>query len=116
MKPPKVESYCFGEIVISGERHTSDVIIFPDRVMGRWWRKEGHSLATEDLEEVFLAAPEALVIGQGSSGYMSVPAETLREIEKTGIKVIVQKTPEACDTYNRLCEKQKVVAALHLTC
>jgi hypothetical protein len=116
MKPPKIESYRFGEIVINGERHTSDVIIFPDRVRDRWWRKEGHNLATEDLEEVLVAAPEALVIGQGSVGCMSVPAETRQLLEKAGIKVVAQRTSEACDTYNRLREKQKVVAALHLTC
>ncbi|MFQ5852840.1 MAG: Mth938-like domain-containing protein [Candidatus Binatia bacterium] len=116
MKPPKIESYCFGEIVISGEYHRVDILIFPDRIRGQWWRKEGHRLAPEDLEEVLLAPPEVLVIGQGSSGCISVPAETLKRLQDVGIKVVAQRTYEACDTYNRLSEKQKVVASLHLTC
>jgi hypothetical protein len=49
MAVPKIESYRFGEIVIDGQRHSEDVIIYPDRVDAKWWRKEGHSLALTDV-------------------------------------------------------------------
>ena len=47
-----INSYQFGLIVINRRRYTRDVIIFPDRVLDGWWRKEGHRLYVEDLKEV----------------------------------------------------------------
>jgi hypothetical protein len=113
---PKIENYKFGEIVIDGRRYSSDVIVYPDRIDSQWWRKEGHSLEPADVPEVLQAPPEVLVIGQGNPGRMDVPAETRRKLEETGIEVIVEPTTQACDTYNRLRGKRRVVAALHLTC
>ncbi|MCK4885544.1 Mth938-like domain-containing protein [Candidatus Bathyarchaeota archaeon] len=47
---------------------------------------------------------------------MNVPPETVTCIESEGIQLIVQKTAEACKTFNHLIESRTVVAALHLTC
>jgi len=60
--------------------------------------------------------PEVLVVGAGYSGLMMVPPETRRYVESEGIEVIVQKTAEACETFNRLVKSRKAVATLHLTC
>lgn len=114
-----IESYTFGSIVIEGKRYTSDLIVFPDKVMDGWWRKEGHRLSVEDLETVIKAQPkpEILVVGTGYSGLMRVPPEVQRSLEKEGIKLIAQPTQEAAQTFNRLLKHGKrVVAALHLTC
>jgi hypothetical protein len=111
-----IDSYDFGRIVIDGKRYNRDLIIFPDKVQAGWWRKEGHHLHKADLREVLEAKPEVLVIGTGYYGEMTVPAETRKNVESEGIELIVQKTAEACKTFNRLMESRKVVAALHLTC
>lgn len=116
MASPKIDSYKFGEIVIDGRRYSSDVIVYPDRVDSQWWRREGHSLEPADVPEVLQAPPDVLVIGQGNPGRMDVPAETRRRLEEAGIEVLVEPTTRACDTYNRLRGKRRVVAALHLTC
>ena len=58
-----IDSYGFGEIVVDGQRYTSDVIIYPDRVDSSWWRKEGHRLSIEDLEDIVKAKPETLIVG-----------------------------------------------------
>ena len=113
---PKIESYRFGKIVIDGQTHRSDVIVFPDRVQTRWWRKEGHNLDPEDLKDVFQSPPDVLVIGQGAIGRMTVPPETIRRLEEAGMEVLTYNTEEACLTFNRLREARKVAAALHLTC
>lgn len=47
-----IESYEFGAIVISSKKYTSDVIILPERVIDGWWRKEGHKVHIEDLEDI----------------------------------------------------------------
>jgi hypothetical protein len=111
-----IDSYEFGRIVINGKRYDSDLIVFSDKVRSGWWRKEGHRLHVEDLKEVLEVKPEVLVVGTGYSGLMTVPPETRKYIESTGIELMVQKTTEACETFNRLVKSRKVVAALHLTC
>ncbi len=111
-----IDSCQFGQIVISGRKYTSDVIIFPDRVRGDWWRKTGHQLRLEDIAEVIAAKPEVLVVGTGDSGLMKVLPEVQQALEAQGIQLITEATDKACQIYNQLCHSQKVVAALHLTC
>jgi len=113
---PHIESYQFGEIVVDGRRYSKDVIIYPDHVQGDWWREEGHSLAPADIWEVLQSPPDVLVIGQGSAARMDVPDETRRRLQEAGIQVIAEPTEQACETYNQLRAKKRVVAALHLTC
>ena len=111
-----IESYRFGHIVIDGRSYSSDVIIYPDRVEANWWRREGHRLAPKDLEDVVVQGARTLIIGTGSFGLVQVPPETLEYLTSKGFEVIVQKTEDACQTYNRLSEQGAVIAALHLSC
>lgn len=116
MSAPQIEDYRFGHIVIDGESHDQDVIILSDEVQGGWWRKEGHALHREDLDPVFEAKPEVLVVGQGAYGRMKVGREIRRALKDAGIEVVARNTDEACETYNEMREKRKTAAALHLTC
>lgn len=116
MSQPRMKDYRFGYIVINGQEHEKDVIVLPDRVIGGWWRKEGHRLHAGDLEAVFEAAPDTLIVGQGAYGRMQVPEETRHAIEQAGIRLIVKPTGEAVQNYEALRQEEKVAAALHLTC
>jgi len=111
-----INSYQFGLITIDDKNYTSDVIIFPDSVNDSWWRRTGHELCLEDIAEVMAENPEVLIVGTGASGLMQVLPEVKQGVEAQGIKLIMQTTDGACQTYNQLCRSQKVVAALHLTC
>jgi len=114
-----IDSYDFGTIVINGKKYTTDVIVFPDRVRDRWWRKEGHCLHLEDLQEVLdpTIPPEVLVIGTGYSGVMRVPNELVKELSSRRIQVIAQPTKQACQTFEGLLKSGRgVVAVLHITC
>jgi len=111
-----IEHYSFGRIIVNGKEYTRDLIIYPEKIYSNWWRKEGHKLHIEDIKEVLDYGPEILIVGTGYSGLMKVPKEVKEKIEEKGIRLIVQKTKEACETYNRLFKKHKTVAALHLTC
>ena len=112
----KIDSYRFGQIVINGKAHYKDIIILPDRVVEGWWRKEGHALHPQDLEAVFDAAPEALVVGQGASGLMQITTETKQALHDADIELIALPTGKAIETYNRLRNERTTAAALHLTC
>lgn len=113
----KVQAYDFGRIEIDGHAYRSDVIVFPDRVLDHWWRKEGHALHVQDLAAILDAQPEALVLGTGYYGRMTVPEDTRAYLQHRGIDLHVANTAEAVDLFNRLQQEYAcVVAAFHLTC
>jgi hypothetical protein len=112
----KIEHYSFGKITIDGKTFTSDLIIYPNRINHSWWRKEGHLLQIDDLQEVLNEDPEIIVIGTGYSGIMKVNKDVILHFKSRGIKVIVEKTPEAAKIYNELSPLKKTIACLHLTC
>lgn len=112
----RIESYSFGRISIDGKKYTNDLIIFPDRVRDNWWREEGHFLQVQDLKGVFEEKPEVLIIGKGAHGRMNVSQEVKERCKEEGIDLKIEKTGKATTTYNKLRDKKKVVAALHLTC
>ena len=111
-----IDSYRFGEIVVDGHRYTSDVIIYPERADSSWWRKEGHRLQIDDLKDIVAHEPEVLIVGTGDAGVMTIPQETVAYLQQKGIKLISERTAQACQTYNRMSGSGKIIAALHLTC
>jgi len=113
---PHIEAYRFGRITIDGETYTRDLIICPDGIRTDWWRREGHSLRPEDLDAVIGLDPDVLIIGCGRDDRLNVPEETRRWIGQRGIELIELPTGEACDRYNELAGRSRVVAGLHLTC
>lgn len=115
VKDVRIEGYRFGETVIDGKKYTSDVMIFPDRVTS-WWRKQGHAVEIEDLNAAVDTAPEIVIIGTGAYGAVRVLPEVEKFLSSRGVKLIAAPTAEACDRYNRLCAKHRLVAAVHLTC
>ncbi len=116
MKSAEIQGYRFGRMIVNGEVHTNDLILLPERVVGNWWRREGHRLEAGDLQTVFASHPEVLVVGTGAYGLMKVPKEILRALEDAGIQTEVAKTGEAWRLYNNLREKQRTAGAFHLTC
>jgi hypothetical protein len=113
----RISNYEFGKIAIADKIYTSDVIIAPEQVIDSWWRKQGHNLQIEDLDDIVKAKPELLVIGTGYYGRMQVPLETKQYLKEQGIKVLEANTRDAVTEFNELQkEYARIVAALHLTC
>ena len=113
----RIQSYSFGVMKVDGKEYRQDLIIFPNRVRSNWWRKQGHSLAVEDLRDVIEFKPELLIVGTGDSGMMAIPAPTEKALQDAGIEVIAQNTGQACGIFNEQTKKGKnVVGAFHLTC
>jgi hypothetical protein len=114
-----IESYEFGEMVIDGKRYTSDLIIFPERIVDGWWRKEGHKVHIEDLETILGhdPKPELLVLGTGYHGLVEVQIEVRNTLKSREIGLTAQPTKKACQTFNKLLKSNKqIVGAFHLTC
>ncbi len=111
-----VDSYTFGKINIGSQSYTSDIILFPERVFSPWWRKEGHHLCLDDLEEIPFADYEVFIVGTGFFGAMKVGKDVRTFMNENGIRLIVEKTKNAVQTYNDLAHQKNVVGAFHLTC
>lgn len=111
----QLEDYSFGRIVVDGEEHTRDLIVLPGRVVPDWWRRDGHSLALEDLEEVSDELPERLILGCGAHGQLQPPVPVIEALERRGIHVEAVDTAEAVRRYGQ-SDERRTAAALHLTC
>jgi hypothetical protein len=111
----RIEGYRFGRVLVDGEEHTKDVIVLPGRVVGGWWRQDGHSLALEDLEEVLDELPERLIIGTGAYGRMQPDPRALAQLRERDVEVESLPTPDAIERFGQL-DPGRTAAALHLTC
>jgi hypothetical protein len=114
----RIDSYSFGSIRVDGRSYSKDVILLQGRVQSPWWRVAGgHVYAVKDLEDVLAAAPETVILGTGCYGRVEVLEETLTAFAEAGSEIVVERTPEAVECFNRLSsEGRDVAAALHLTC
>jgi hypothetical protein len=112
---PRIGSYSFGRLIVDGREETKDVILLPERVVRSWWRREGHGLVLEDLDDVLDELPERLLIGTGAYGQMQPDPATVETLRARGIEVEVLTTGEAVARYDQL-DPRRTAAALHLTC
>ena len=111
-----ISEYDFGRIVLDGKHYNSDLIILPDRIIANWWRREGHRLAVDDLQEVIGADVEVLVVGTGKFGAIKVPPETVQALQAHGIELEIAPTEQACRIFEELQDQKRTASALHLTC
>jgi hypothetical protein len=112
---PEIDGYGFGRVTIDGREETRDVIVLPERVVRGWWRKEGHGLVLEDLEDVLDELPGCLLVGTGAYGQLRPDPGTLDALRARGVDVEVLPTAEAVRRYSEL-DPRTTAAALHLTC
>jgi hypothetical protein len=113
----RIDSYQFGQIVVDGTSYSSDIIILGDTVQSNWWRKQGHLLSVEDIENIIAAKPSVLIVGCGASGLMKVSEETHQLLQEHNIQLEAHDTSRAVQRFNELRQAgANVAAALHLTC
>jgi hypothetical protein len=110
-----LEQYSFGRIVVDGDEHRRDLIVLPERVVSNWWRRDGHSLAIEDLEDVIDELPEHLVLGCGADSQLKPDPAVLDALRGRGIEVEALPTAEAVQRYGEL-DPARTAGAFHLTC
>ena len=104
-------------MVIDGISYRQDLIIFPNFVRDSWWRAKGHEVTVEDLTEILDRSDVVtIVVGQGDPGLMKMLPEAVVELSAKGLDVIVEGTPRAWKTYNKLSSTNRVIGAFHLTC
>lgn len=112
-----IEEYHFGSIVINGENYNYDIEVRWTSGVLKWWRSESHIIDVEDIKRAIEQNPEVIIIGTGESGIAKVTEKAKEEIKSQGIKLIVDLTDEAVESFNILKKKKvKVIGLFHLTC
>ena len=113
-----IDQYTTGShMTVDGTKHHQDLKIIHGEVKASWWRRQGHRLVTEDIQDILSAKPEVLVIGTGYAGNMRIPGSVRQTIEDHHIKLVHATTADATKTFNRLeAEGKDVAGAFHLTC
>ena len=112
---PAIRDYRFGHVEVDGAEHTRDLIVLPDRVVADWWRRDGHSLVLEDLEEVLDELPERLIVGCGAQGRLQPDPSVVEALRRRGVEMEALPTDAAVERYGEL-DPARTAAALHLTC
>ena len=108
-----VTAYGPGFIEINKVRHTSAVLLAPDRVEP-WAVESFEALDPADFERLRALGPEVALLGTGSRQRFPHPRLS-RALADARIGLEVMTTPAACRTYNILmAEGRKVAAALLL--
>ena len=119
-----INSFEWGRFVINGKPHSAEGegvgkdICLMDGEVRSWHERQGHRLEPHMVETAIRSGKEILVIGNGVRGRIRVPRKTRKAIKAGGIKaLIVEPTPDACATYNRLFRAgEQVVLLAHGTC
>lgn len=112
-----ITDFSFGRIVANGQSCNNDIKIVQGTLVPDWWRKNGHAVEIEDVQDDLDSDPEVLVIGKGQPGYMR-PTDSLRQhLVANGVKLIEEPTARAVETFNRLLKDgRRVAGGFHVGC
>ncbi len=112
-----ISTSSFGSIQVSGEKYTTDILIYPDgRVADNWWRQHGHRLTLADLAPLLAAQPEIIVIGTGVYGRLVPEPGLTSALKARGIDLVADRTDRAAARFNALQASHRTAAGFHLTC
>ena len=100
--------------MINGERHESNLIVMPERILP-WEAACFDALAETDFQVFLELNPEILLLGTGAKQRFPHPRLT-QALARKRIGVEVMDLQAACRTYNILmAEERRVAAALLFT-
>jgi len=86
-------------------------------VVSSWWRRSGHRVEVEDIQDILASGPDAVVIGQGNPGLMKTSGSVRNLLKENGIALREEETGRAVQIFNELIVKGKNVAAgFHVGC
>ena len=109
--------FSFGRIVANGQICNHDIKIVEGTLLPAWWRKSGHTVEIEDVQDALDTDPEILVIGTGQPGYMRITDSLKEHLAENSVKLIEEPTPKAIETFNRLFKKgRRVAGGFHVGC
>ena len=117
----KVESLSFGSIIVGGKKYRRDLILFPDGTVkkrkGSFWIFGSHRFKREEIEELWRAGAEDIVIGTGTNSKAKLSNEAKSYAEQAQLQLHTFPSYEAVLEFNCLVDNgKKVTAIIHVTC
>lgn len=110
-----INSTKFGNIVVNNKNYNKDIKILPSgEVLNRWGPKGSHLICLEELNEILNQEPSVIVIGTGQEKLVELETDAKKQIQEKNIKLIIESTPKAIISFNKLNEKK--AGLFHLTC
>jgi hypothetical protein len=117
----KIDRTEFGSITIDGKTYDHDVII--DLSGGVTKQKKrlskekygtSHIISKAEAKAIFEKGCEQLIVGAGQDGNVRLSDEAQDYFKKHGCSVVLRRTPEAIDAFNR--SREPKIALMHVTC
>jgi hypothetical protein len=110
----KIDSFTFGNILISGKKYDHDVIVSWDGEIRE--RESSHTFTKGELMDILMKDPEVVLVGTGTAGLMKIEPETEKAAKREKIELISNKSDKIVREFNKLAKSKKVTALIHLTC
>ena len=105
-------AYGEGYVSVNAVRHTSNLIVLPNRLVTSWTDARFETLSTAEFEQLAALEAEVILLAPGDQ-LRFPPTELLRPLIEAQKGIEVMDIKAACRTYNVLVsENRKVAAAL----
>ena len=108
----KIDSVGFGEIIIDGKTHFSDVILF--------WNGEieyipkSHELEFDDFMSLTEFKPTAVIVGTAENEIFIISKEVRAMAKRLKILLYIEPSTEAAEIFNAfMAEGEKPIAVIH---
>jgi hypothetical protein len=114
-KSPRIESALFGTFIIDGNKYEGDIVVSWNGEVRD--RQKTHDFTGSEMNGILMSQPDVVVVGTGYSNMLKVAHDAEVAARLEGVDVVVKKTTDAVQEYNKLARLgKKVVAVLHSTC
>jgi hypothetical protein len=110
----KINSFRFGSLTINNKTYENDMTIHWDGELIP--RESDHIFSKGELIDLMIKGPETIIIGTGTADCVKVDRDAEKFAKSKNIELVVKKTPEAIEEFNRLSKNKKVIAVIHVTC
>ena len=116
-----IEKTAFGSITIDGQTFDHDVvmqrsgkIIKRKKSLSKKHFGTSHTLSKEEIEFIFEADCESLIIGTGQYGRVKLSAEAADFLKEKHCQIKTAPTPQAIELFNS--DTTKKIGLFHVTC
>lgn len=118
---PVIQNTSFGSITVAGTRYEYDIRITLDGEVKKRKKKlskavygTSHTIALEEIKQVYQEPAEGIVIGNGQYGVASLSEEASEYLNRKNCTVVIKSTPEAIEDWNNA--EGKWIGLFHITC
>lgn len=110
----KINSFSFGSLTINNKNYKNDMVIYWDGELSPM--ESSHMISKSDVIDLLLKGPETILIGSGVAGNVKLDKDAEKFLRLKNVELIIKKTPEAVEEFNKLSKQKKVIALMHVTC